>query len=62
CLMRSVLVKQLKSYEDYVNHTESVFWLPVVEGILDDMTSPEPELQIEGWRLARKVFPWLKIT
>lgn len=62
CLMQSALVGQLQSYEDYVNHPESVFWLPVVEGILDDMTSQEPELRMEGWRLARKVFPWLKTT
>jgi DNA primase len=50
----------LRTYEEYERYVDLVHMQPVIEGILDDMLSPDPEQQADGYLTARRRFPWLQ--
>lgn len=50
----------LRSYEEYFNHPMAVYHRSIIDDILDDLTAADQVIQIEAWRRARRLFPWLK--
>lgn len=51
----------LRSYFDYDENPELVHERSMIDYILDEIAEArEPDEKLRAWRLARKVFPWLK--
>jgi DNA primase len=50
----------LKTQTDYEAHPLAVHWRPILDDILDDMESPQKDIQVNGWRRARRLLPWIK--
>jgi DNA primase len=59
--LRNIISLKLRTYEDFERNQKLVHTLPILEGIIDELVSAkEQAAKLRAWRLARKVFPWLK--
>ena len=55
------LEAKLKTYDGFVNNIDLVHELPLLDGVMDEFTAARSEQdKLEAWRIARRVFPWIK--
>ena len=55
------LADKLKTYNDYARNIDLVRELSILDGVMDEMIDARSDSEkLEAWRMARRVFPWIK--
>jgi hypothetical protein len=52
------IFQSLRTFEDYERLSGLVHIQPILEYVLDELTSRDPARQVEAWRYVRRWWPW----
>lgn len=58
-MLHRCIFRSLRTPEDYKRLSRLVHAQPLLEYVLDELTSRDPARQVEAWRYARRWFPWV---